>query len=278
MLYWDTRKEGMVINEGEEGLERVDFLINEARKRNLRLIIAFLDFWPYTGGAQQMRAWYGSRDVYTFFAEDPRTRRDYKQWVENVVLRINSRTGIRYRDDATIFAWELMNEPDIHPAALLKAWVKEMSLHVKKLDPNHLLSTGHANIYDRFADIELETIDFGSWHGYPVHMRIPPVRINEMIGEFCALGKKYEKPMLLSEFGWARSNATQVAVYGKWLETIYANADCAGWLVWRLVSRQDHGKFPEDAHDQFDIRNDGGPLWQVMSTAAQRLKSRAGGG
>jgi mannan endo-1,4-beta-mannosidase len=81
LLYWDPRESGMAINDGPNGMEKVDFLIAEAGKRRLRLIVAFQDFWAYTGGAQQMRAWYGSRDKSGFFFDDPRTKRDYRTWV-----------------------------------------------------------------------------------------------------------------------------------------------------------------------------------------------------
>ncbi|MER8974400.1 MULTISPECIES: hypothetical protein [unclassified Mesorhizobium] len=98
----------MAINDGANGMQKIDFLVAEAGKRRLRLIIAFLDFWAYTGGAQQMRAWYGSQDQSTFFFDDPRTKRDYRTWVRHVVQRVNLLTGLAYRDDPTIMAWELM--------------------------------------------------------------------------------------------------------------------------------------------------------------------------
>jgi mannan endo-1,4-beta-mannosidase len=60
LLYWDPRASAMAINDGPNGMEKVDFLIAEAGKRHLRLIIAFQDFWAYGGGAQQMRACTGA--------------------------------------------------------------------------------------------------------------------------------------------------------------------------------------------------------------------------
>jgi hypothetical protein len=49
---------------------------------------------------------------------------------------------------------------------------------------------------------------------------------------------------------------------------------CAGWLVWRLVSRQDSGHYPVDEDDQFDIRNDGTSIWNVLKSATvEGLKS-----
>lgn len=272
MLYWDAANARMGVNDGPNGLQRIDFLVSEAKKRHLKLIVAFLDFWPYTGGAQQMRAWYGSDDVYTFFAKDRRTVRDFKLWIKHILTRVNSITGVAYADEPTIFAWELMNEPDIHPAWLLRAWVQEMAAYVKGFDSKHLLATGHGNLYGKFADLELNEIDFGTWHGYPIHNRVTPEVMNKMIGDFCAIGRKYNKPMLWEEFGWARSNPNQAEVYARWLNTVSDNPDCGGWVVWRLVSKQDSGRFPEDEHDQFDVRNDDGPLWRTLTAAAKRQR------
>ncbi|MGO8189867.1 beta-mannosidase, partial [Rhizobium leguminosarum] len=88
---------------------------------------------------------------YTFFAADPRTRRDYKAWVGHVLSRVNTITGVRYSDDPTIFAWDLANEPDIHPKPLLNDWVSEMSAYVKSLAPKRLVTTGHGNMDQKLA-------------------------------------------------------------------------------------------------------------------------------
>jgi mannan endo-1,4-beta-mannosidase len=274
MLAWDRAQSRMIINDGANGLQRLDFLIAEAKQRNLKVIIAFLDFWAYTGGTQQMSAWYGSDDKYRFFAEDPRTRRDYKDFVQHVLTRVNERTGVSYRDDPTIFAWDLMNEPDIRPPALRGDWVVEMAKFVKSIDPNHLLTTGGDNISERLSDIAFADIDFATWHGYPAYYHLSPEQFDSLIQDFCAIGKTYDKPVLLEEFGMARSDPRQLASYRMWLATIRKNPDCAGWLIWRLVSRQDHGQYPEDRHDQFDIHNDGGPVWEVVKDAAVQMQAR----
>jgi hypothetical protein len=49
------------------------------------------------------------------------------------------------------------------------------------------------------------------------------------------------KPVLLEEFGYARSNPDAAEVYATWLDTLTRDPNCAGWIVWRLVSRQDSG-------------------------------------
>jgi hypothetical protein len=37
----------------------------------------------------------------------------YKNFLTALVTRVNTITGVAYRDDPTIFAWELINEPRV---------------------------------------------------------------------------------------------------------------------------------------------------------------------
>jgi mannan endo-1,4-beta-mannosidase len=270
LLHWDSQKGGMVINDGPDGMQKVDFLIAEAGKRHLKLMIAFLDFWTFTGGAQQMLTWYGITDKHGFFFRDPGTKRDYENWVVHVVRRVNSLTGIAYRDDPTIMAWELMNEGIASPESLRISWTAEMSAYVKSLDPNHLVGSGYANVTEKLSDLTIPTLDFGTWHGYPLYYNLTVRQFDDMIGEFCRLAAHAEKPVLLEEFGYARSNPDQAKAYAVWLDTLVGDPDCAGWLVWRLVSRQDSGRYPLDEHNQFNADNDGGPLWNLLNQATVR--------
>ena len=43
-------------------------------------------------------------------------------------------------------------------------------------------------------------------------------------------------------------------------------------MVWRLVSQQDSGRYPADEHDQFDIHDDGGTLWNILKAATARAR------
>ena len=266
-LYWDPSTHSMGIN--ASSMQKVDFLIAEAAKRHLKLILTFLDFWPYTGGAQQMRAWYGSEDKNSFFFSDERTINDYKTWVAFVIQRVNSLTGVQYRNDPTIFAWELMNESQA-PPLLSEHWTAAMSTYVKSLDPNHLVSSGEDALH--MADFSIPTIDFVTWHAYPLYLHITPEQYDSLITDRCNLAARYRKPVVLEEFGYARSNTNpdQAQAYKMWLNTIAADSDCAGWLIWRLTSRQDDGQYPKDdwKYAQFDVHHDNGETWQVLSNAA----------
>jgi mannan endo-1,4-beta-mannosidase len=273
VLYWDDRADRMGINDGPDGLQRLDYLVAEAGKRGLRLILAFVDFWAYTGGIQQMRAWYGSEDKNTFFFSDARPRDDYRQYVKHLLLRKNTISGVIYRDDPTIFAWELANEPEIKPASLMRNWIADMASFVKSIDPNHLVTSGRANTQSWNTDFGVAALDFVTWHGYPAYDGIPADQYDHVISSYCAAARAHGKPVLLEEFGNARTDGDQAAIYGKWLDTIETDGDCAGWLVWRLVSLQDDGRYPVDNVDKFDIHNDGGATWRALQKAAGRYTS-----
>jgi mannan endo-1,4-beta-mannosidase len=273
MAYWDPAQQSMAINFGPDGLKRIDFLIAEASKRKLRLIIAFLDFWAYTGGAPQMSAWRGGGADGHFFAEDSRTRADYKRLVRAVVTRVNSLSGVAYRDDPTIFAWELMNEPEIKPISLFLEWVREMAAYVKSLDPNHMLASGQASIETKLVELQIPGIDFGTWHGYPAYQGLAANTFDAEIMDYCDRARVFGKPVILEEFGVARSDPSRPEIYRNWLSKIQANSSCAGWMVWRLVSRQDSNEYPNDEYDQFDIHNDASPVWLVLKSAAVALTS-----
>lgn len=276
MFYWDVKRNGMGINEGENGLRKLDFLVAEARKRNLRLIIAFLDFWDFTGGSQQMRAWYGSADKNTFFFEDERTKKDYRDLTRAILGRVNPLTGVAYKDEPAIFAWELMNEPDsVTPPGLLRRWLSEMSAYVKSLDDRHMVASGLANITDELLDVNIDTLDFITWHGYPLYRGIPVEAFTRLIGSYCDQSAIHGKPVLLEEFGYARSNANFVDAYRQWLDAVASNSRCPGWLAWRLVSLQDSQRYPKDAHDQFDVHKDGGALWTLLKDNARIMVEKA---
>lgn len=122
----------------------------------------------------------------------------------------------------------------------------------------------------KMADLMIRTLDFGTWHGYPLFYKLTIRQFNDTITEFCQLALRARKPVLLEDFGYARSNGDSAEAYGMWLDTLARDPNCAGWVVWRLVSRQDSGRYPVDEYDQFDIRNDGSPLWNIVKPAAER--------
>jgi mannan endo-1,4-beta-mannosidase len=136
-----------------------------------------------------------------------------------------------------------------------------------------MVASGHSSIRTKLVELQIPDIDFGTWHGYPAYERIDAQAFGALIMDYCARARVFSKPVILEEFGVARSNPDRPEVYRDWLAKIRANDSCAGWLVWRLVSRQDSNEFPADDHDQFDIHNDASPVWRVLQEGAFSLTS-----
>jgi mannan endo-1,4-beta-mannosidase len=102
-----------------------------------------------------------------------------------VLTRVNKITGVAYKDEPTVFAWELMNEPRCQSdlsGKTLQRWVTEMAGYVKSLDPNHMVEIGLEGFYgedrrqfnpgytvgtDFIANNLIPSVDFATIHSYP---------------------------------------------------------------------------------------------------------------
>ncbi|VFQ77330.1 unnamed protein product [Cuscuta campestris] len=117
--------------------EGMDFVVSEAREYGVRLILSFVNNWNDFGGKAQYVQW--ARDagapVYSdddFFTH-PVPIEYYKNHIQKIITRINTVTGIAYKDDSTIMAWELMNEPrcqEDYSGKTLNGWVQEIASHL----------------------------------------------------------------------------------------------------------------------------------------------------
>uniref|UniRef100_A0A1D1ZLV8 mannan endo-1,4-beta-mannosidase n=1 Tax=Anthurium amnicola TaxID=1678845 RepID=A0A1D1ZLV8_9ARAE len=138
----------------EQVFEALDFVLSEARKYRIRLILPLCNNWEEYGGKAQYIRWgraagltlTSQDDFYT----DPTVRGYYKAYVKAVLNRVNTFTSVAYKDDPTIFAWELMNEPQCpsDPSGdTLQVWIEEMVAHVKAIDTAHLVGVGSEGYY-----------------------------------------------------------------------------------------------------------------------------------
>ena len=62
----------------------------------------------------------GTSNNTDLFFSNPTVMQIYQNHLNYTLNRVNSITGIRYKDDPTIFAWDLLNEPrcNCHPTTL----------------------------------------------------------------------------------------------------------------------------------------------------------------
>ncbi|KAA8517630.1 hypothetical protein F0562_015104 [Nyssa sinensis] len=138
----------------EEVFKALDFVLSEAKKYKIRLILSLTNNWDAYGGKAQYVKWGKAAGLNVTSDDDffshPTLRSYYKAHVKMVLNRVNTLTNITYKDDPTIFAWELMNEPRCVSDSTgdkLQAWIQEMAVHVKSIDPKHLLEIGLEGFY-----------------------------------------------------------------------------------------------------------------------------------
>lgn len=246
-----------------------DRVLKEASKREIKLIIVLVNNWDNFGGMSQYNAWC---DVTTHdeFYTNTCTRTLYKNYVNYFINRTNSLTGVKYKDDPTIFAWELANEPRCWSdttGTTLNNWIGEMSAYIKSLDPNHLVATGVDGGYvnkgedpsawwykgnegqDYYANHQWTGIDFATFHYY--QDMDPNINVYAWIQEHIEDAHNViGKPVLFEEFNTKTNKAQTLSDWYSKMETYGVNGDTFWMLADNAFANNDDGYFvfcPENA-------------------------------
>jgi len=258
--YWDGT--GPARNEGENGLVRLDYAVWSAKQRGIRLVLPLVNNWGAFGGMDQYVRWAGLDDHGAFYT-DPRIRRWYKDWVSQLLERVNTYTGVRYKDEPTIALWELANEPRCDGSPLypsrdcstetILAWVEEMAAHVKSIDRKHLVGLGDEGFFcregaghwtydcssgqDADALARVADLDVVGMHVYPDHWGTDADWSRQWILDHVALAEEVGKPVVIGEYGW-RGVEPRNVVFHDWISAFEeAGGDLA--LHWWLQVRDD---------------------------------------
>lgn len=240
----------------------LDRVIAEAGRRGLKVQLCLGNWWRDTGGVTQYLRWSGitgaDDDKHPFGVNDEKAmlfysnataRRLYREHVEKVVTRRNTITGVMYRNDPTIFGYELMNEARCLTGRWeeRRAWIAEMSAYLKSLDPNHLVAPGEwgyrsaAERREWLKDHALPNIDYCDVHVYPRDDDDSFVDSPKALGEFIenrvAAAASINKPLVLGEFGMTSDGykgATQIEWFRSYLENA-ARDGVSGAMFWILT-------------------------------------------
>lgn len=205
----------------EATFRKLDYVLYRANQLNLRVVLPLVNNWNDFGGMNQYLAWCNSTAGHDAFYTDACAKTLYRDYVRAVLTRVNTYTGVAYKDDPTILAWQLANEPDCvtdTTGDTLAAWLGEMAAFVKSIDANHLLGTGEAGWYvskggdwrhdgtkgaDFIRNSQLPDIDVATFHLYPQAYGLTEAASLAWIDEHVADAHQVvHKPVLLGEFGW----------------------------------------------------------------------------
>lgn len=224
----------------------LDFALAEMAKRDMKAVLYLTNFWEWSGGmmtylyyvtgkymdmGDPAHPWPAFPNAVAQFYANPKAMALNHAWVRKIVTRTNAITGTAYRDDPTIMAWQLANEPrpagDHATATSLlpayNAWIRDSARLIKSLDPNHLVSTGSEGLMGSVGSAEIfrkahsvPEIDYLTAHIWPLNWSwvdakdIPgthtaaTAKVADYIRQHQALAKAIGKPLVIEEFGYPR--------------------------------------------------------------------------
>lgn len=254
---------GIVLNDGPDGLQRLDALIKAAEDLDVKLILPLINHWEALGGMPTYVKWLSPGADVTEFYRDAGMRAAYQTWVNQILTRRNSITGRLYSEEPAIMAWELTNEARCQTSGgreLLLDWIGEMAAFVKEHDSNHLLALGDEGFFykkgsgdlydgshgvDWEANLNVTGIDFGTYHFYPQdwgHAKDLDFA-TRWIKDHYEVAAGLNKPAVMEEFG-LKLDTNKVTTaqdrdrwFGRWMATV-RDTGTAGSLLWMLGQKQ----------------------------------------
>ncbi|KNZ63029.1 hypothetical protein VP01_1195g1 [Puccinia sorghi] len=147
----------------------------------------------------------------------------FKDHIKTVINRVNTVSGITYKDDPTIMTWELSNEPQDPPLS----WITDTSAYIKSLAPNHLVTVGFEGKNGEWWFKRVHSpasIDYACGHlwvqnwGYydpldPTEKSLAKAEeyATGFLKNLSAWSLDIHKPVVLEEFGMARDEWKNVA-------------------------------------------------------------------
>ncbi|XP_043695227.1 mannan endo-1,4-beta-mannosidase 5-like [Telopea speciosissima] len=274
----------------EKIFQALDFVISEARNYGISLILSLVNNYNDYGGRAQYVQWARSAGQQISdddgFYTNPVVKEYYKNHVKRVLTRLNTITGFVYKDDPTIMAWELMNEPRCevdYSGKTLNVWIQEMATYVKYLDNKHLLEVGMEGFYgdsmpdkkqynpsgylvgtDFISNNLIKEIDFTTIHAYPDIWLSGESDDSQMAflqrwmeSHWTDSRMILKKPLLFAEFGKSKKDpGFNISIRDSFLNTIYSNiynfarsgGTIGGGLVWQILAEE-----MESYYDGYEI-------------------------
>ncbi|KAK4144570.1 glycoside hydrolase superfamily [Dichotomopilus funicola] len=244
---------GSEINTGADGLERLDYVVQSAEQRGVKLIVNFVNNWDDYGGMNAyVKAFGGTKEGWYTNAN---AQAQYKKYIEAVVSR--------YASSDAIFAWELANEARCNgcDTDIIYQWATDTSAYIRSLDATHMITLGDEGFglpgdtsypytygegVDFVKNLGIKDLDFGTFHLYPDSWGVPTSFGDGWISNHAAACKAAGKPCLLEEYG---SNAS-CDIQAPWQKTSLSLAadGMSADLFWQWGDNLSNGQTSNDGN------------------------------
>ncbi len=105
-------------------------------------------FWDSTNPNEPRMNNLTDKEKKAWLSASANVKQIYLDYVTYMLNRVNTYTGIAYKDDPAIMIWEIFNEPRFGPwggnsdCDKVTKWLADAAAHIKSIDKNHLVATG----------------------------------------------------------------------------------------------------------------------------------------
>lgn len=273
----------------DSAFQASDYALAVAKKHGMRLIIPLIgDCATCTlGGIGQYMAWNHKQNPQDFFTDSAMISA-YERHIDAVLNHRNAFTGVLYRDDPTIMAWENCNMCGLipllmggGPAALAQvaAWSETIGEHIKHVDSHHLYldTTGIFRAHPKAIDnpsVDLVTFEFYPHWDALLGPGSPPTTA-ESFTQDAATVTSHGKVFIVNEFGWDRTDWKTSADLQHVLETLEKDPNISGDGFWALQAHLDNFGFqpiPADSRDPaYAEKGECGEWWALYYPGIKTL-------
>ena len=308
---WNPAAGAPAYNDTVRGLDNVDLAVNEANTLGIKLIMTLTNNWTDFGGMDEYVKWRNLQpQTHDQFYTDATILQWYENWVNHVLNHVNTvqgpSYGVAYKNDPTIMAWELANEPECggsgtgsggYPTSgsctnkTIIDWIDTASTYIKSIDSNHLVAVGDEGFFcgssscaptgngvDSQGFSAVGNIDLVGFHLYPDTWGESIAWSEDFINQHLQEAQQLGKPLYMGEFGLLSANAKEF-VYSDWTNLIFSSLGSgtevgAGAMFWDVLPGvpAPANADPENGFDE----EAGSPVLSLMSDFAQIMAGPAG--
>ncbi|MBC7581277.1 hypothetical protein H7097_00220 [Aeromicrobium sp.] len=259
----------------DAAFQPIDYAVQQASQRNIKLIIPLIDQWRYYhGGKWNFVHWAyqagvsgvvdtnsdmsqnagnssgsgSEKEREAQFYTNPTINSYFQAYVSHVLNHVNQYTGVALKNDPTIMAWETGNELFDAPVS----WTQATAAYIKHtIGAKQLVADGSAASGNHVTNAALAAADIDivgdHQYNYPTGLDIGWLTTD------AATAAQSNKVFIVGEYGWTLNN---LAAY---YSAIESNPNISGDMYWALLPYKENGQ-PEP-HASLNYGSDDVPLY-----------------
>jgi mannan endo-1,4-beta-mannosidase len=183
----------------------------------------------------------------------------WKAYAAMLLSRANTVTGVRYRDEPAILAWEIGNEYRCHTCgqgATLHAALAELAAALRALGPSQLIADGGEGMDDQpslwslsnkypvngsegasYSTLgQIPELDMMSYHVYPSAWGLDPATDGPVwLATHQALAAQAGKVGYAGEYGYAAADGPRAQMLDAWSRQLFSESGGPLGILWQLL-------------------------------------------